>query len=163
MGAKWIESLSLPKHREKRVVGALLPIIGEWVGRRYGRLTFRLTQVLTGAGCFGDYLSHFGREETPWCYSCDSGDGDSADHTLAVCREWQDDRRVLEAQLGPDLTLPTVVRRMAEDRACWEAVSFFSEQIMFKKEEAERDRVRQGRPCRLGFPRRRAGRGRGGI
>ena len=34
MGAKWIEWLSLPKHRERRVVEALLPIIGEWVGRR---------------------------------------------------------------------------------------------------------------------------------
>ena len=36
-----------------RVVGALLPILGEWASRGYGRLTFRLTQVITGVGCFG--------------------------------------------------------------------------------------------------------------
>ena len=50
IGAKWIEWFSLPEHRETRVVGALLPILGEWVGRGYGRLTFRLTQMITGVG-----------------------------------------------------------------------------------------------------------------
>ena len=39
----------LPEHREGRVVGALLPILGEWASRGYGRLTFRLTQVLCPA------------------------------------------------------------------------------------------------------------------
>ena len=149
MEAKWLQWLSLPEHREGRVVGALLPILGEWASRGYGRLTFRLTQVITGVGCFGDYLCRIGREATSRCHSCGSGDEDSADHTLARCREWHDDRRVLEAQLGPDLDLPTVMRRMARDRGCWVVMSIFAEQIMLDKEEAERDRVREGHPSRI--------------
>ena len=156
MGVKWIEWLSLPEYREGRVVGALLPILAEWVGRRYGRLTFRLTQVITGVGCFGDYLCRIGREATSQCHSCGRGVQDSADHTLMDCPEWQDDRRVLRLQLGPDLSLATVVRRMAEDRGCWEAVASFSEVIMTEKEEAERDRERAGlRPGNAGRARRR--------
>ena len=83
MGARWIDWLSLPEHRERRVVGTLLPILAEWVGRRYGRLTFRLTQMITGVGCFGDYLCCIGREETSQCHSYGRADKDSAGHTLA--------------------------------------------------------------------------------
>ncbi|XP_076685998.1 uncharacterized protein LOC143378006, partial [Andrena cerasifolii] len=146
MAARWLEWLALPEHREGRVVGALLPIMREWVGRRYGRLTFRLTQIITGVGCFGAYLCRIGREETSRCFSCDSGDEDTADHTLERCQEWIEDRRVLEAQLGPDLSLQTVVRLMAADRANWEAVSAFAETIMLEKEEAERERELTGHP-----------------
>ena len=158
MEAKWLQWLSLPEHREGRVIGALPPILDEWAGRGYGWLTFRLTQVITGVGCFGDFLCRIGREATSQCHSCDSGDEDSADHTLARCREWIDDRRVLESQLGPDLDLPTVVRRMARDRGCWEAMSLFAEQVMLEKEEAERDRERAGHPSRIGPPSRRRAR-----
>ena len=82
---------------------------------------------------------------------------DSADHSLARCPEWQDNRRVLELQLGPDLSLSTVVSRMAKDRDCWAAVSSFSEVITLEKEEAERDRIKAGLRPRA-VPRRRRAR-----
>ena len=95
--------------------------------------------------------------EASQCHTCGRGVEDSANHTLASCPEWQDDRQVLERQLGPDLSLPTVVSRMAEDRGCWEAVSSFSDVVMLEKEEAERYRIRAGLRPRA-VPRRRRAR-----
>lgn len=156
MGVRWLEWLGA--HRHRRVVGALLPIFDEWEGRRHGRLTFRLTQILTGDGCFGEYLHSLGRESLSRCFHWDTKHPDSADHTLAACREWLDDRRTLEARVGLDLLLPTVLRRMARDEDCWKAVSSFAEYIMLEKEEAEREREQSGHPSRLAAPNRRKGR-----
>ncbi|XP_064074650.1 uncharacterized protein LOC135193961 [Vanessa tameamea] len=35
------------------IVEAIRPHLSRWVERRHGTLSFRLTQVLTGHGCFG--------------------------------------------------------------------------------------------------------------
>lgn len=49
-------------------------------------VTFRLTQVFTGHGCFGVYLHRIGREPTMQCHHCE--DQDSAQHMLTECRAW---------------------------------------------------------------------------
>ena len=38
----------------------LIPDIAPWVLRRHGQVSFRLTQLLTGHGCFGSYLVRIG-------------------------------------------------------------------------------------------------------
>ena len=46
-----------------------------------------MIQVLTGHGCFGEYLYRIRRERTTRCHHCAIGQ-DSAQHTLEVCPVW---------------------------------------------------------------------------
>ncbi|XP_068624320.1 uncharacterized protein [Battus philenor] len=94
------------------VVGAILPVFEAWMQRRDGRLTYRLTQMITGHGCFGDYLCRIGREATANCFHCGGAAQDSASHTFAVCPAWQSERRILADEIGQDLSLPAVVSAM---------------------------------------------------
>ncbi|XP_018314658.1 uncharacterized protein, partial [Mycetomoellerius zeteki] len=76
-------------------VGAVRPCLEEVVGRRWGGLTYRLTQVLTGHGCFYEYLHCIGKERSPRYHHC-GADEDTARHTLAECSAWDAERGVLD-------------------------------------------------------------------
>lgn len=82
--------------------------------------TFRATQVLTGHGCFGRYLHLVARREpTPKCHHCSGCNEDTAEHTLAYCPAFAEQRRVLVAKIGPDLSLATVVATMRGSDESW--------------------------------------------
>ncbi|CAH0698267.1 unnamed protein product [Spodoptera exigua] len=85
----------------------------EWLERRHGVLTFRLTQVLTGHGSFGRFLFRIQREETPECRHCEDHLEDTVEHTVA-------------AMVGSERN--------------WDAVSSFCEAVMLAKTEAARVR-----------------------
>jgi hypothetical protein len=139
----WQEDLvNNPPTTGARVLEAVLPCLEEWLGRPWGGLTYRLTQVLTGHGCFGEYLCRIGKESTAQCHHCDA-DLDSAQHTLEYCPAWTELRGVLKQEVGEDLSLPTIVKKMAYRESAWVAVSSFCEQVMLRKEEAERERERR--------------------
>nr|XP_032520722.1 uncharacterized protein LOC116772601 [Danaus plexippus plexippus] len=108
----------------------------------HGALSFRLTQVLTGHGCFGKYLCRIGREQTSQCHHCGDGRNDTALHTLAECPAWAEQRRDLVAAIGDagNLSLPTVVSAMVGSESGWCAVATFCEAVMLAKEAAERER-----------------------
>lgn len=61
MMAKWGEMLENPDLPGQWTVEAIRPCLLEWVDRARGGLSFHLTQVLSGHGCFGDYLCRIGR------------------------------------------------------------------------------------------------------
>ncbi|KMQ88117.1 reverse transcriptase, partial [Lasius niger] len=63
-------------------------------GRHHGRMSFHLTQVLVGHGCFGEYLHKIGKELTAQCHHCDEK-RDTAQHTLEFCPAWAEERRAL--------------------------------------------------------------------
>lgn len=119
-------------------VGALQPILDEWVRRRHGTMSFRLVQVLSGHGCFGKYLHKVARREvTPVCHQCGCSE-DTALHTLEHCPAWVVQRRALAAAIGADLSLPAVTKAMVDSRGAWEAVASFCEDVISQKEAAER-------------------------
>jgi hypothetical protein len=123
-----------------RVVGALGPVLKEWVGRRRGGLSFHLTQVLSGHGCFGEYLhERVGREASAGCHHCPET-RDTAQHTLEGCPAWAGERRALTDKIGMDLSLPAVLRAMTVSPEGWEAMASFCDSVMSQKEEAERRR-----------------------
>ncbi|KAL0859970.1 hypothetical protein ABMA27_010286 [Loxostege sticticalis] len=124
----------------RSTTGAIAPILTEWVRRQHGRLTFRATQVLSDHGCFGAYLARIGREPTAECHHCRRCDRDTAQHTLASCSAWAGERSVLVSVVGGDLSLPTVVARMASSEEAWQAVLTFCEAVISQKEAAERER-----------------------
>ncbi|KMQ90523.1 reverse transcriptase [Lasius niger] len=158
----WNEHLS--DHQEtsgKRVVEAIRPRLFEWVKRRGGgRTSFRMTQIFTGHGCFGEYLCRIGRERTAQCHHCDD-DRDTTQHTLEHCQAWVQERRVLVDIVGNDLSLPGIIAAMLRDERSWMAVSSFCETVMSQKEEAERERERLPNSGRTPSQGRRAGTGRG--
>ncbi|XP_052750701.1 uncharacterized protein LOC128200649 [Galleria mellonella] len=99
-----------------------------------------MTQILSGHGCFGRYLCHIARREpTEECHAC-GADQDTAEHTLEECPAYADERRVLSAVVGTDLSLPAVVRQMVSSERSWEAMLVFCDAVMSKKEAAERER-----------------------
>ena len=153
--ATWRERLSRPRAGHASIE-AVSPLFEEWLGRRYGVLTYRLTQVLTGHGCFGRFLHIIGREETPGCHHCEDGPEDTVEHTVAVCPAWAEHRRVLvEAIGGGELSRPALVEAMVRSEGEWDAVTSFCEAVMLEKEVAGRLRQRASRPSRRG---RRSGR-----
>jgi len=115
---------------------ALLPHFPAWANRRWGGLTFRITQLLTGHGCFGDYLLRIDKAVTALYPHCGLGD-DSSSHTLESCLEWRRERVALIAVVGPNLTLSSVIGVIATNREAWLAFAKFAEDVMRSKEKAE--------------------------
>ncbi|XP_061720003.1 uncharacterized protein LOC133527132 [Cydia pomonella] len=130
----------------------------EWLGRRKGALTFRVTQVVSGHGCFGHYLHKIQREPGPQCNECGAAD-DTAQHTLEECNRWAVERVALRAVTGvADLSLHSIIVAMLGSERKWEAVASFCEKVMSQKEKAEREREASANAPPL--RRRRQGRGR---
>ena len=137
-----------------RAVDAIRPILPRWLGRSWGGLTYRLTQVLTGHGSFGRYLCRIGKERTTECHHCGHPE-DTAQHTLAECPAFGVQRGVLIGVIGADLSLPAVVSEMVGRREAWAAAVTFCEAVMLQKETAERERRGEDGPARRRARRRR--------
>lgn len=152
---RWTADLTLGGERVRE---AIRPHLAEWTGRRWGNLSFRLVQVMTGHGCFGQFLHRIGRDEAPRCRHCPAR-VDTAQHTLEECPAWTRERGDLQRAIGDQLDLPTVVAGMVQSEEKWRAMARFCEQVMLRKEQAERER-RGEAPGRM--PRRRRRRARGG-
>ncbi|XP_063634871.1 uncharacterized protein LOC134805625 [Cydia splendana] len=136
---RWREALE-DGHYGTRTIGAILPVMDEWVDRGKGALTFRVTQVVSGHGCFGHYLHKIQREPGPQCHECGAAD-DTAQHTLEECNRWAVERAALRAATGvADLSLHSIIAAMLGSERKWEAVASFCEEVMSQKEEAERER-----------------------
>ncbi|XP_022162260.1 uncharacterized protein LOC111028033 [Myzus persicae] len=120
-------------------------------------VTYRLTQALSGHGCFRSYLLRFHRAEDSYCVYCMNPD-DTAEHTLFACPRWEDERAVLtrilrrppeagdvqEILCGPqpdDLPDDPAARRRIAEQADINRREFITmvESIMNSKEEDERE------------------------
>jgi len=134
---QWILLASRPGAAGTRIREALLPHLPAWINRRWGGLTFRVTQMLSGHGCFGSYLQHIGKAEHALCPHCGLED-DTADHTLQSCPSWFDERNNLMGAIGIDLSLPAVIKAITADSNSWMAFAKFCENVMRIKEDAER-------------------------
>jgi len=66
--AEWSAWLCRSQVTTKRVVEAVQPRLASWLERGWGGFMYRATQILTGHGCFGDYLCRIGRERTTRCH-----------------------------------------------------------------------------------------------
>ncbi|XP_011858504.1 PREDICTED: uncharacterized protein LOC105556052, partial [Vollenhovia emeryi] len=130
--------LAEPNRPGRRTVEAILPRLDGWLDRVGARASFRTTQVLSGHGCFGEYLCRIGRDEDARCRHCEA-DRDSAQHTLEECPAWEVKRRVLSDAIGDDLSLGAV-KALVNEEGAWAAFSEFCEKIISQKEEAERER-----------------------
>lgn len=123
----------------KKLVGD----VKKWCCRTHGQTNFHLTQLLTGYGCFGQYLYKIGKEPSPACHHCGNSNDDAA-HTLLACPAWEVERATLEETIGgtDDRSLG---QKILASQANWEAVAHFASVVMRQKEDAERARERRQR------------------
>lgn len=85
----------------------LIPDIRKWTNGGPKILTYRLTQALSGHGCFATYLNKIGRIPSPLCwFGC--GTQDDAAHTLFHCKKWERERDELTKKYG-ELNEDTIV------------------------------------------------------
>ena len=139
---RWKQELT-SRAAEKRAIGAILP---KWEEAGPGALTYKITQILTGHGCFGEYLRRTGAEKTASCHHCDA-ELDTAQHTLAECRAFEEQRRRLIGVIGRSLTPAVIVDAILTDDTRKEAVTTFCEEVISLKEAAERDREISNPDC----------------
>lgn len=113
--------------------------------RNHGELTYRATQLLTGHECFNTFLFRIGKEDSPLCSFCHVSE-DSAEHTIATCDRWTEERNTLQQEVGLDLSLLTLIRKMCESEEIWNAFIHFAEIVLRIKEEEERlrEQLRRG-------------------
>ncbi|XP_039762491.1 uncharacterized protein LOC120635539 [Pararge aegeria] len=123
---RWREDLESPVAGIWTVEG-IRPHLDRWLKRRHGALTYRLVQVLTGHGCFGNYLHGIARREaSPICHECGAPE-DTALHTLALCASWAPQRHAMVSLLDGDLSLPRVINLMLGSEEGWSTVASFCE------------------------------------
>lgn len=135
---EWLGRLARPS-AGLTTIEAVRPVFKEWLSREHGSLSFRLTQVLSGHGCFSRYLCRIGREPTTACHHCACGN-DTVQHTLADCPSWAEPRRELTNVIGSGLSLPALLKAMVESEDGWRAGQTFCEEVLSQKEAAERER-----------------------
>jgi len=93
--ARWDRS------KNARWTHRLIPDVSRWLAKPTLNLTYRLTQALSGHGCFKSYLLRMNRADDSNCVYCGYPD-DTAEHTLFECPRWTDDRsRVAEILRRP--------------------------------------------------------------
>ncbi|XP_072743437.1 uncharacterized protein [Anoplolepis gracilipes] len=126
-----------------RTVLAVLPCLEQWLDRAWGSNTFRMTQVFSGHGCFGEYLRRIGKEASEACHHC-GNDRDTAQHTFQTCPAWSVERGALTSVIEGDLELSSIVRQMLDSEEKWRAIATFCGVVMAQKESTERER-RPGR------------------
>lgn len=136
---KWKTVLAKPTLPGKWTITALLPHFTKWFHRGNNMcLTYRMTQLLTGHGCFYRFLCMIGKVTTPHCRLCGNME-DNAQHTIEHCSAWDEERRRLKNRLGEDLSISNIICRILEENENWISFQSFAEEIMKKKESKERE------------------------
>jgi hypothetical protein len=118
--------------RPLRVVRSVLPNWEEWRDQDGAPLTFRMTQMFTGHGVFGEYLLWIQREVTSICHHCGEEE-DTAQRTLEFCPVWAEARRVLQLDIGESLAPAAVIEAMLRGPLEFNAVRSYCERVMLAK------------------------------
>jgi len=121
---------------------ALVRDLEQWMSRKHGQLNFHLTQVLSGHGCFDQYLFKMRIREDPQCSHSSNGQNDGPQHTLFECVAWENERNQLITSLAligvhEPIVQENLVSIMLMSQQAWDLVSGFSCTVMKKKMEAE--------------------------
>lgn len=115
--------------------------VSAWSRRKHGFMTFHLTQLLSGHGCFGTFLQKIGKELTTVCHHC-GYETDDAEHTMFRCTSWEEERAEVVRVIG-EFDPESVIGKMLNAPECWNAVSRYATSVMLQKEDAERIRRKE--------------------
>ncbi|XP_058816958.1 uncharacterized protein LOC131680257 [Topomyia yanbarensis] len=84
-----VDSMAKKQHdwdssEKGRLTHRVIPVLSTWVNRRHGKVTFYLTQFLSGHGCFKQYLHRFEHTVSPFCSKCINAE-EIPEHVIVVC------------------------------------------------------------------------------
>ncbi|KMQ94776.1 reverse transcriptase [Lasius niger] len=137
----WRNILEKPNTPGEFTKMLIVPRLEEWLTRdTVNSLSFHLTQVLTGHGCFAKYLHRIQKRPDVNCFMCGMEEEDDAYHTLKHCPTWDTRRLEMREKLGipRDFSISDVIDCILSSRESWIAFSSFVEDIMREKEDEER-------------------------
>lgn len=130
MMTKWQERWSYSNKGEWTRM--LIPSINEWMEGQHGCIDHYMIQILSGHGCFEQYLNRFKRSNSDAClYECEASD--SAQHTLFYCKRWDEFRETTQTQLGITLTERNLIKTMIKSKNEWDIITDFVRKIMKQK------------------------------
>ena len=105
-------------------------------------MEYRLTQALSGHGCFGNYLAKRGHRPTSSCRLCGEEE-DDAEHTLFTCPVHDDDRRRATAEIEAALSKDNLIPTMLASQEKWDQIATFIRRVIDTKEEKGREERRR--------------------
>ncbi|KAF0710638.1 Reverse transcriptase domain-containing protein, partial [Aphis craccivora] len=124
--------------RNGRWTHRLIRDVAAWYRRKHGEVSYHLSQVLTGHGCFGNYLNKFCNLESDACAQYGEAP-DSPEHVVFKCDAWDRWRHEACVYLEvTELTVEKAIETMLGSRASWERISQLFTRIMISREEEER-------------------------
>ncbi|XP_054734732.1 uncharacterized protein LOC129242200 [Anastrepha obliqua] len=104
--------------------------------------------ILTGHGCFMEYLHRFQLAESPFCPSCPNAI-ESAEHVAFHCDRFARERAILESVLGHSASPNDIVQDMCSSSAKWVALRGFAGKIMLRLQFIEWERKTQQQQLQL--------------
>lgn len=123
-------------------------IIGKldaWMSRKSGQVTYHLTQVLSGHGCFGSYLHRFHLLDSDEWAQCDHTP-DDPEHAIFMCDAWANWRYQTCGELDvEELRADNFIELMISSMERWKSIARLITRIMSTREEEERRCQRQPR------------------
>lgn len=131
--AKWDSS------EKGRWTHQLIPQIAEWTNRQHGDPNYYLTQLLTGHGCFRQYLYKYKYEDSPECPVC-HGVEEDARHVFFTCPRFDLQRRELERVTDVAITPENLVQQMLVSEAAWSAATDFAREVIKELRNEEKRR-----------------------
>ena len=121
----------------------MIPDIQAWISKKHGEVNYQLAQMLTGHGCFREYLYKHKHVEDPDCLSC-KGKPENARHVLTECRRFIEERQSLEAIIGGPITPNGLTSAMINTKEAWDEINEIICRVMRRvrrDEENARNRV----------------------
>lgn len=112
----------------------LIPDIEEWIKRKHGKLTYEISQFLTGHGSFGSYLFKIKKTRNENCIYCRSPK-DNPEHAMFQCTRFLEQRRTCIEQIKKTLTPENIIKVMLENESNWNAVEGMIKEIMKIKQD----------------------------
>lgn len=139
MYEEWRGHLERPNTPGEFTKLMLVPNLEIWMNRKFGGMTFHLTQVMTGHDCFAKFVYRIGKRKNTSCDLCGE-DVDDVLHTLKECPAWDPERIELRRalELDRDFVLGDILEAMLTSEEKWNSFSTFVEKVMREKEDEER-------------------------
>lgn len=127
-------------HNAKEAISTYLP---QWIYRPHGNMNHRLTQLMTGHGCFRRFLYRIRKADSRTCLQClilgNAIFEDTAEHTLFECIAWNDERRDMMAVLKDPHGLMSSMKFVSLKRTG----RHYAQKVIQKKEDSEKARERE--------------------
>ena len=136
---RWQEAWNSSK--DGRWTHMLIPKI-KWVLWEHGSMEYRLTQGVSGHGCFGVHLATRGHRPNSNCRLCGE-EADDGERPIFACPVHEQDRRELAAQVGLLLPKDNIIATMLESPDSWDRIASFIRRTINTKEEREREMRRK--------------------